>query len=242
MTSPFPYVPFVVTALPRSGSFMLTTALDAHPRIRCHGETLSRWRPDLPSSVGSAAAILRHEVYTSESPFQAVGFKLLHQDAREGSLSDARPFLREQQVKALHLKRRNLLRQYLSFVVAEQSGVWILTSTERPPDPVVVDLDPEEMRRRLRCLEKQTLENEEDFRGCDALAVWYEDLVSDYDRQMARICRFLEVEWSACAPETKRQELRPLRAAIRNYDTIASELAGTAWESCLDEDDPRLNP
>lgn len=234
-------LPFVITAVPRCGSFMLSTALDAHPEVRCCGETLSRWRRDLPLGR-SAEEILRAQVYAAERGIRAAGFKLQAADAREGLLGDARGFLRRLEVQAIHLVRRNLLRQLLSFEIAERTGVWILAEGERRPVPVAVALEPKSIRARLRDLERDYAQNSEDFVGCPSITVAYEDLAwggaVGAGEEMARIFRFLSVEPSAVRPETRRQERRPLRTAIRNFDEVVRALSGTRWERFLAEEDP----
>ena len=242
-----PYRPFVVAALPRTGSYMLTTALDDHPEIRCHGEALSPWRKNPAPETVSAAEFLRHDVYTDTVDVtvdvtveaKAVGFKLLHQDARQGRLRDARGFLRASGVSVVHLRRRNLLRQVLSFEIARATDVWILENDEPRPVDVTLVLDPNELLRRFVIAENQRRENEQDFHGCPALEVCYEDLADDFETEMARIFRFLGVPPHPVRPTTRRQERRPLHQAIRNYDTIVRALTGTPWEAFLDENEPR---
>lgn len=237
-----PYRPFVVNASPRTGSYMLTTTLDQHPEIRCHGEALSPWREDCPPGASTAAEFLCQDVYTHDPPAKAVGFKLLDQDARQGRFSDARSFLRASRVRVIHLRRRNLLRQALSFAVAEKTDVWILEGGERRPEEAVVELEPSELIRNFESAEGRRLDNERWFAPCPTLDVCYEDMAHHLDAEMERISRFLGVTPRPVRPTTRRQEQRPLQRAIGNYETIARTLSGTSWEVFLDEDDTRYAP
>lgn len=218
---------------------MLSTALDAHPAVRCCGETLSPWRKDLPAGE-SAERILRREVYRAATGIAAAGFKLQAEDARQGAHADARDFLRSIGVLAIHLYRRNLLRQLLSFEVAERTGVWILTGGKKRPAPVAVELDVTAIEARFRDLERLYARNERDFSDCPSIRVAYEDLATGgraagEEEEMARIFRFLGVAPNAVRPDTRRQERRPLRLAIGNYAEVARALAGTCWEGFLIE-------
>lgn len=235
---PLPYRPFVLAALPRSGSYMLASALDAHPRVRCAGEALSPWRQDL-GPFGSAAELLRREVYTDRPGPAAVGFKLLPQDGRGDRLGDAREFLRDLGVTVIHLVRRNLLRQVLSFAVAEQTDVWILEAGASRPRPAPVALDPARLVQRFAELEARQRRHEEELRGegGPTLRVAYEDLVADRSGEMARIFALLGVEPRSVAPSTRRQEKRPLPRAITNYPEVAAALRGSRWESFLADGD-----
>lgn len=216
---------------------MLSTALDAHPAVRCCGETLSPWRKDLPAGQ-SAERILRREVYCAAPGIAAAGFKLQAEDAREGERADARSFLRSIGVRAIHLYRRNLLRQLLSFEIAERTGVWILTGEKKRPAPVAIEIDVTEIEARFHDLERLYARNEKDFSGCPSIRVAYEDLAAfgqgvGEEAEMARVFRFLGVAPNAVRPETRRQERRPLKSAIRNFAEVARALTGTRWEGFL---------
>jgi LPS sulfotransferase NodH len=227
------FQPFVITSLPRSGSFMLTTTLDSHPGIRCAGETLSRFQEAENQPYKNAAEVLMSRVYSPGSGIKAAGFKLLFQDAREGRFTDAREFLVQLPVKVIHLRRRNLLKRYVSFLHAEKTDVWILCDENERPGTHRFKVDIDELIMSIKDTLRSYDKMDREFFSCHSLTVWYEDLVNEYTREMNRIFSFLKVNSAETKPETIRQETRELSEIISNYDEIKAALANTPWSGFL---------
>ena len=67
------------------------------------------------------------------------------------------------------------------------------------------------------------------FRSHPVIDLYYEDLVSDRDRQMQAIQSFLELRHEPVSSALVRQRRRPLSHDIANYDDLKRAFAGTQW-------------
>ena len=149
-----------------------------------------------------------------------------------------REALRARRVAVIFLHRRNMLRWHVSYLVAQQGGVWIACLPERGPRPPVwVDehgmppADPGGLAHQHRARRF--------FAGHRCLDLWYEDLVNDFDAQMDTVQRFLGLVPQQLRPTCVKQENRPLCEAIANFDQLRSAWRGTRWEQFLrDETEP----
>ena len=132
-------VRFIVLCGPRTGSTLLTTALDSHPDIVCFNEVFNFTLPNIDYAVtgydgwdtdalalrkDDHAAFMERYLFGDHPPsVRAVGFKFMYDHFWEF------PGLIEtlQAVSALriiHLTRRNGLRAFLSYRLASASGSW----------------------------------------------------------------------------------------------------------------------
>ena len=138
----------------------------------------------------------------------------------------------EKDIAVISLHRRNLLSYFLSLEVARRAGKWMLQpGATRPSEAISIDAEraEEAFERRVRY---QTRIRER-FAQHPFLELSYEDLTGNTQAALDQIQSFLGVEKLALAPKTLRQEVRPLREAISNYDELARRWRGTRWESVL---------
>lgn len=200
-------------------------------------------RPD-PASAGREpeATILDkyvwHDGYAER--IGAVGFKVLDYQLRSDGPF---PSLREEIVRRLPelrivvVTRRNLLKQYLSHVIAERIRQWhIADASQRRPRPrVQVAAEPLlrvfEHSRRVEADQAAMAAKAE----C-ALHFVFEDLVGDFASHWRQLQEFVEVPGEPM-PELRLAKLehRTLREAIENYDELKERFRVSDWEGCFDE-------
>ncbi len=123
--------PFVIDGFPRTGSTSLTRALDAHPDIACCMEPFHPTRFNgefnrLACRDGMREALrtirirwngLKH-VWEPGTAWPFIGFASLNDD-----------LVRNAEI-VIVMRRRNLLRQYVSAVVSRRLGFWVGTASE----------------------------------------------------------------------------------------------------------------
>ena len=118
---------------------MLARALNSNPQIRCFGELFNKDVDFVPFDVdgydnfdgrqrqlrdGDFEAFLRERVFPAQDDAQATGFKLLYGQDRD--FPGLPEWLVEQEdLRVVHLRRRNLLRSLVSWKIAETTGVWV---------------------------------------------------------------------------------------------------------------------
>ena len=200
---------FMISCTARSGSSMLSTLLNSHPRLLCHGEILAaphesagpyhelrkqgadiddwlrKYRQEHPGAY-------LYDVCFNPAGHQCVGFKF----KLEESLAEAyQPFrdllVADTDVKIIHLQRKNILDKYISLQMTKQSGVFSIRSSKQRPklQPFVIDIpDLTAYVREDRQRYAAAIEMFQDHR---CLHVTYEELCESRPEALARIQDFL---------------------------------------------------
>ena len=206
---------------------------------------------------------LKTYVFTRQpASIQAVGFKLLYTQARaqhmwwedppyerwwthidrhvdwKAAQSDLWAYLEEEtDIAIIHLTRENLLEQKVSAELAKKSGHWGDGATggvsEDEARPTVM-LDPKHCREDFKANRKMQREINERFADHRMLSLTYEQLVERRDMMLRRVQQFLGVPVHPLKTETQKQEKRPLRKIIDNYETLRNEMADTPWVKFFD--------
>jgi LPS sulfotransferase NodH len=132
----------------------------------------------------------------------------------------------------LHLRRENLLRQFVSGRIAKSTGTYHVRAGD-DPERARVAVDPADAVAYMAAMRAREDAYAERFRASDVLAVCYEQLAADPDAELGRIQRWLGVEPRALQPATRRQHDTALPDLVTNYPALVDALAGTAWEPFL---------
>jgi LPS sulfotransferase NodH len=227
-------VPFVIVADLRTGSTLLSTSLDRHPQVRCRGELFHR--DDLPDNGiegldradATAAAILRGAFRGVERArgFKAMTFLPLPSERRWPDAWDRLGAVRG--LRALWLARRDRLAQYASLEVARRTGVFHPHDHDRlyrPEHRPAVTIDPRAFRAWVRERDALLARRRAQLGDVPSLELEYESLARDWERTVARVQAFLEVDVLPLAPVKRKQESRPLTEVIRNYAELRAGLA-----------------
>jgi LPS sulfotransferase NodH len=235
---------FIILCPPRSGSELLVSLLDAHPRVRCEGELfypplyLFRYlegRARLASIRGK----------------RAFGAKLVFQQLQwwttasvPGSPGAARRsggpqgFLRR-----LHntgyifivLDRRNLLLQALSIVHAQHNEFHYRPGRLAQFEPFLVD--PAEVLTLVYMLDHYSAWTRQVLEGLPYAELWYEDDLSQTDRQQATVRRLfarLGVDDACVQPAMIKISPNNARDRVLNYEDLETTFASTRFARLLD--------
>jgi LPS sulfotransferase NodH len=197
----------VIFTSPRSGSKFLRSSLNNHPNVFIENEF---FRKDVPKTQGylSVEKLFYNNIIDDKiREYDRVGFVWCgHFD------SD----IRQEEVKRLIiLERKNKLEQFVSYKIAEKKGVWKgVESTEK----ITVDLD--EYREFLNKVELTYRYMRKSRKG-SYHNVWYEGLRDNFRETVESIYDYLEINKEVPKEgDTIRQEKRPLRDIILNYNDI----------------------
>lgn len=202
---------FMISCTARSGSSMLSTLLNSHPRVLCHGEILAaphesagpyhelrkqgtdvdEWLRDYRQEHPGAYL---YDVCFNPAGHQSVGFKF----KMEESLADAYKSFRDllvadTDIKIIHLQRKNILDKYVSLQMTKQSGVFsIRSSSQRPKlSPFAIDIpDFIAFVRKDRQRYESAIEL---FKDHPCLHVTYEELCESRPEALAKVQDFLEL-------------------------------------------------
>lgn len=239
------YTRFVCVGSPRTGSTLLMRSLNNHSQIIGYGEIVKNddRYPGHYHEFGHSealfrrdpAAFLREKVFGSYPPgIGAVGFKIFYHHApRETAWGRAvwDYLLGLPDLKLLQLKRRNLLKTFLSRKQAGESGEYIKYSAGEK----ALRLDPAEALAFFEGARAAEAQYDILLQGRPLLELIYEDVTRDYAAEMRRIQSFLGVAYEDIHPGTEKRPGRSLASQIENYAELKEVCRGTLWESFFTE-------
>jgi LPS sulfotransferase NodH len=253
----------LIVTHPRSGSNHLVDALNSHPRLFNYGEVLGRWsrkrrvydavfagRRDLgwyveqfyvsrtwfhAAQAARRLATLGNGRQARLRPFgtiASIGIKDFHPLIRASGLEDV--FLHEPRLRVIYLHRRDLLKRYVSWLLARGGG-GRLTPVDAggrrrariDVEAAVTDLGAWQERQAVSAAWVSSLPAER----VHVLA--YEDYLQSPEtarRHHRDLCRFLGVEPLDLRSRHVKQAHDEPSSLIVNYDELARRVGGTRLE------------
>ncbi|MEM7203446.1 MAG: Stf0 family sulfotransferase [Planctomycetota bacterium] len=129
-------------------------------------------------------------------------------------------------LKVIHLRRRNLLRQLVSYQQAVITGQWKRRpGVERAPPPPV-ELDLAQCVRTFLQIEDWARRYDEAFADHAKMTIWYEDMAVDPDGTAKACHEFLGLEPMPSGPlRYKKSGQSSVRDSIVNYDAVREGFA-----------------
>lgn len=174
-----------------------------------------------------------------------VGLKILyHQLEQEhgqnwgiaDELPDILDFLKQNRdFKIIHLKRRNRFRRLVSAKIVEQNQVYILFNRRRRDNQIQVELTPAEVVEGFNHTVIREMMYDQFFAEHALLELFYEDLTTNTVEEGKRVLDFLGVAYQPLRVSTVKQNVRPLREMVKNYEALKQHFAGTQWAEFFDE-------
>lgn len=240
-----PYTPFVILCTARTGSEFLKSLLNDHDNVIAWGALFApasrdriRWGFVGQSQRASLRELLlrdpdqflEREVYTLyPASIQAVGFKIFYGHAQSDEWQSVWSYLRRREdIRVLHLRRRNLLARQVSLELAQTSRVW--RSRGGPSDGIPsITLDFDKCVEEFRRVRRGERELGEMFGPARVLDLAYEDLAASQATEMSRVFEFLGVENQGVRPATRRQSSGALKDKIENFDELEARFRGSPW-------------
>jgi len=261
---------FVVVSQQRSGSRFLTSMLDSHKTIRCGNEELLQWTKDIGGGEkdleGKKVDDYYHQVdmVMDQLPSQAtphspvgsplthVGFKIMYDQGILHYGEDLLQRLDENNVKIIHLVRKNKLLQYVSKDSNNKDkgveGHNPHPTTEAEAAQLRTVTVDGKVKKIIKFLREKAGETKAATDLLDAhygpggyLSLYYEDLDQDNQGEMSRIFNFLGVEDEKVQSEyTKIHEGQRTREyfAEEDRDEVEAAIRESRFEYMLQPDPP----
>lgn len=227
-----PYRKFIILSSPRSGTHMIRTALRNHPDIVAHSELFNPdflknrpFGPQTPENV-----ILGQYIFRNYPPnVEQVGFIIHRSGAPFGDWPNLWSLLQDDKdLFVISLRRRNLLRRYLSYQVM---------GTFRGAPPTPLTFDPEVLKRDFIYQQQEIDWFDQRFADHPLLKVFYEDLCSNYHQTVKSILKFLKVKPQKLWPDAEGKLRQKLQEAIANYEELKDYFADTEWAHFFNEEE-----
>ena len=249
------YQKFIIMGMPRSGSNFLASSLRSRKNIITYGELFNEkshkrrdilWdTPGYKATEGALmlrdadpVAFLESMVFKRMPPcVEALGFKLFYHHADE-NWERVWPYLKEQDLKVLHWKRKNYLKVHLSMSIARRTRQF-LSKNKKKSRQQSIALDYDECLHWFEMTKAWEIQFESYFN--DSLVIYYEDLVKNYTQNMQIIQEYLNVRVGETRSPLKKQARFPLDKAIINFDQLKSQFAGSEWAIFFEPEEISVN-
>ena len=223
---------FIVLTRSRTGSTMLVSFLNSHPNIYAEGEIFRKLN-------GRDYKDILVKTF-SRQPFyiKAKGFKIFYFHPIDDDSDKIWDELRSlDDLRIIHLKRRNILRTIVSRKIASAQDVWATRSTQKLNDrrKKAVSFTIGELEQGFKKTRDAEDKGDREFSRHPLATVYYEDLVINPEGEFSKITEFLGVKYVSPITHLKKQNLESLRVLIKNYDELKSAFSETEWQEFFDE-------
>ncbi len=228
------YKKLVILGRQRTGSSLLMMLLHDHPKIDMRGEVFRLLE-------GRSCRTVWEELFSKKLPWiQYAGFKLFYNHPDDSEDREVWEILSANtDVKIIHIKRENILRVYVSKLIAIKTGSW--NSMQEGEKKEVLDkrvkVDVEHCLEALR--ESKALEaqyGKTRFPNHQYLELSYEELIQSREDQISRIYSFLGIENNKMKESNfnlKRQNPESLKELILNYDELVRKIGSSEFKHLL---------
>lgn len=248
---------FMVTCAARTGSSMLVNLLQSHPDVMCHMEIYNprkvegfsgvyRQRlseePDLEVRM-RAMRSAQPEAFIYKVAFdpqgkKCVGFKFKYEELLLPVFAGPRSVLvGDKEIVIIHLKRRNLLRRFLSWwVVNHVTGKTMAVKGEDVQKVPAVRLDPAACKADFDRTTRTATFIKRLFKDHEMLDIDYEDLVGpDAAGHHTRILKFLGLTQLPLNTVFKKLAEDDLSKAISNFGELEEYFRGSQYSGFFTE-------
>lgn len=163
------------------------------------------------------------ENHAQDRGIEALGFKLLHNHARENE--GILEILLERGYKAIHLIRKNVVRQVVSGMLAKQRGVY--NTRKEDISERVYTIDMNELKTKISMNQTHVAAASKLIRdiGFDVVEIFYEDFVENRVSFHDRLAESIGIKSDSIKPTSYKVMVpEDLSAVITNYDEFEVQI------------------
>lgn len=223
---------FAIVANARTGSNFLLDGLKSSRAIRMYHEIFAEHHRQIGKDFEKIlSTVFQHESRST----QIVGFKVFYNHLTE---EEWKKLQARNELKVVHLTRRNRLRTVISLEIAFKTGRWTKSHDFVGTKDKRVMLDPQKVIRRLEKIEAGEAATRARFQDREMLEVVYEELVRAPEKVFSSVEEYLGVD--GMHPEKirlKRQNPEPLQQLIINYEEVVAALKNTRFAEYLETEE-----
>jgi len=224
---------FVILAVPRSGSNMLCSLLNSHSNILCHHELYNPngifYALHLRGTGFQLAGSIRRrdesalkflsQVWQYHEGTSCVGFKMTHKQ----NLDVFHTVLTDPRVKKIILKRKNVVKTYVSKLLAENSGAWEDYSEGNPEAKYQVSIDLTQLQydQSFNQGYYQEIISKLNETKQEYFQINYESLSHINTQQ--EFLNFLQQEYQPLTTQSRKQNPMDLRLLVSNFNELLQQ-------------------
>lgn len=226
------YNKFVVITDGRRGSTLLISLLDNHPNIKAYGEEFRRLE-------GKNWEKIWQETFSKElKQVKHVGFKIFYSHPYDDKSKLVwRHIKSDKNIKIIHLKRKNLLRAYLSKLIALKTDIWFERGNDKriPINYRRTKLDIVKCLKEFETILAYEEQIKDEFSSHSYIEIEYENLSKNRQLVMDKIFRFLNIPSKLVKSNLKRQNPERLEKLIKNHSEIIGHFSKTDYAYFLED-------
>lgn len=223
-------IPFLILSTIRCGSTHLTRLINEHPNVVCNGEVWNDQDPDYnwpghpPKSTEEMirAAFVNYPMREPKIKIvRAVGCKVddLSLMAERTRLAE---LLAIEGMRCIVLQRRNQFESLRSMLQAWETSEWQRQTGEAPTVQPPVTLSPLRAQAFFERIERFYGKLSVLIPPEQRLWVDYDQLVARQEDVLGQVWQFLGVDhYTGAGAQLQRQEPRPLRETVSNYEELS---------------------
>ncbi|WP_426420416.1 sulfotransferase [Bradyrhizobium genosp. A] len=221
--------PFVILAMPRSGTHYLEELLNEHPNVVSNGELLNEYDQNWPDKARLLrsdrelleCAYLRYPTPSDNIDVTHVGCKINEPQFhdRPGMMAELAGWPRLKVIVC----RRNPLESLRSLVQARQTGEWLKYSSDSDDSqPPLVSLSVSSCETYFKTTAEFHDRIGQSFASTNILELEYETLLREPHLCLELVWEFLGVRMRNVSGRVKlqRQEVRPLDQTVEDFDEL----------------------
>jgi len=230
----------------RVGSTLLQSYLNKHPYIYCEGEI---YNTDHLKIYGKADE-LRQQMNNNPMKFlntygypkhskkiQFADFKLFYSHFKTEKTNIIWDYLIENKdIKIIHIKRKNSLRNFVSLKIAAKTNEWRSFTEKSNIENKQITLTKEECLQEFELQEKILSEIDNSFKNHKIIEIYYTDLINDKEGTMNGIFEFLDTHKIRIEDTVlKKQNPESLDELVTNFQDLKNEFQDTKWGVFFEE-------
>jgi len=226
---------FIVYCHTRTGSNLLCDLLDSHSKIQVARMVLS---PETTKKLFFPIRYLKG--YCIESKKKLCGLRI-HPFYLDYQGMDSQNFLLKLYQagwKIIDLRRRNLVRQQISVLIAKKRNQWINT-LENPLEKFKIDIDGIELIKRIQEQEIHLAHDKKMLEQIPHLTITYEDdllRTEQHQKTVDRIFEYLGIESTPVTTKYVKTTPAQLSNIIENHEEIVYMLSENKYAKFLEDD------
>jgi LPS sulfotransferase NodH len=227
------YIKFIILSRARTGSTLLQLMLNAHPAIHAKSEIFTRL-------YGSPVQTVLNDIFAPHpARVKAVGFKIFYNHPVDDDSGRVWETLKKMEdLKVIHLKRKNMLRSLISEKIARKTNVWGIKKNDNRirTQRKTVTLTVEDMEQTFQQVKEWEKKYQRMFQAHPMIDVHYEDLIDNPEMEFQKITRFLGVDFIVPEIKLRRQNPESVFNLVENYGFLKKHFTGTQWQGYFEDE------
>jgi len=242
------YQKFIILGWYRTGSNFFAYSVNSHPHILCYSEIFFPrkifWGSGIYGIDSNDEKMINYrnehpERFLNEYIFRnyskrikAVGFKIFYPQIENSIYRDLiKDLLNIQDLKIIHIKRKNYLNILVSHKIATKTGqrLKVNKADNINKSDFKLYLKPKECIKYFNDLDGYINKYNSVFKNHEMISIYYDDLVRNYNINIKKIHDILGVRDIVAHSLTQKQNQRNLSDIINNYDELKSYFRNSKW-------------